>query len=74
MLENLKKNEERKGFIDFKINSPKHDGAYFTKIFTENKIINQKTFGYYSNGIPSGSTYYIQILADSLIVNEYFDK
>ncbi len=72
-IEELKKDEKRKGFIDFKINKPKNDGAYFVQVFDKNKTIYRQPFGYYSNGIPSGSTYHIEIYKDTLIIREHFD-
>mgnify|MGYP003669957362 CR=1 FL=1 len=68
----IKFNEKKEGFLDFKKNNPKHDGQYFLKVFTKNSI-KEKPFGYYSNGGPSGSKFKIIVENDTLLINEYFD-
>jgi len=71
-LYNIKFNNKKEGFLDFKKNNPKHDGQYIMQLFIKDSI-KRKAFGYYSNGSPSGSKFKIMIENDTILVNEYFD-
>jgi hypothetical protein len=65
----IKFNESKKGFLDFKKNSPKHDGQYIIQLFLKD-IVKRKAFGYYSNGGPINSFYKISIQKDTIIISE----
>jgi hypothetical protein len=59
-------------FIDFKNNNSGFDGNFGLNYLINGEPKSHK-FGYYSNGIPSGSIYHIEIYKDTLIINEEFD-
>jgi len=65
----IKTNETKRGFLDFKKNQPKHDGNYSVDVFSNNLLENE-FFGYYTNGLPSNSMYKILIEKDTLIIKE----
>lgn len=52
-------------------NVPKHDGGYSLN-YVSKSLKTHKNFGYYSNGVPFGSMYSIEILKDTLIIKETF--
>ena len=68
-IEHLEPLEKRNVFLKFnKIN--KLDGSYMIEFNMNNqKLI--KNFGYYSNGIPTNSSYLLIISKDSISVREY---
>ncbi|MNE60545.1 hypothetical protein D3C80_1556940 [compost metagenome] len=68
----LKPQEETLVFLDFKENNTHSDGNFFIKYYinAEQKL---KTFGYYSNGIPSTDKVIIEIKKDTLLIKEKFD-
>lgn len=55
---------------------PKHDGGYsinFLRCKNDTIIKDYKNFGYYSNGMPSGSIYRITIENDTILISESFE-
>ena len=68
-IKSLKPMEKRNVFLKFnkKNNS---DGSYRIECQINNKKI-IKNFGYYSNGIPTNSSYLLVISKDSIRVKEY---
>ena len=68
-LKELKANEKRIGFIDFKIGNPKHDGNYEVKVYNKKQRL-KELFGYYSNGMPSNSEFEIILKKDTIVINE----
>ena len=46
------------------------DGNYYIEIFKNNKQ-RSKDFGYYSNGVPTNSTYRLEIKNDTILIKEY---
>mgnify|MGYP003624385019 FL=1 len=70
-LYNIKLKEKKEGFLDFNKNNPKHDGLHNIQLFMQNSII-RKSFGYYSNGIPSVKSYKLIIKNDTIIIKDIY--
>lgn len=68
----LKPNGKATVFLDFKANNTHSDGNFFIKYYSNKKQI-LKSFGYYSNGIPSTNKMKIEIAKDTLLVYEAFE-
>ncbi|PHS10307.1 MAG: hypothetical protein COA88_02360 [Kordia sp.] len=71
VLINIKNREVVKIELDME-NLPKVDGNYQIEVFSNNSS-ELKTFGYYSNGVPSGSIHLIDIKSDAIEITESFD-
>lgn len=55
--------------LDFKDIDSKGDGSYSVSYYVDEKK-NIKSFGYYSNGIPTHSNYNLEVYNDTLIITE----
>ncbi len=70
---NFQPNTEVFDFIDWSNSKTRTDGGYQIKLY-ENGTIRYKAFGYFSNGIPSDSKYYIEVQKDTIIVKAITEK
>lgn len=65
----INKNDSIEFNLGFENNKANGDGSYAVSYFLNDKI-HLEDFGYYSNGIPTSSTYRIEIYSDTLIIKE----
>lgn len=65
----INRNDSMEFNLGFENNKVNGDGSYAISYFLNDKI-HLEGFGYYSNGIPTNSTYKIEIYNDTLIIKE----
>lgn len=73
VLHKLKINQKMYSTLVFGDSIPRGDGNYFIESYSNNEI-QSTNFGYFSNGIPSNSSFSIEIKNDTIIVDEKFEK
>ncbi len=61
-------NETKKDFMEFS-SDIKNDGGYFVECYSE-EFYKKENFGYYSNGIPSNTSFSIVIKKNTIKINE----